>query len=191
MFKSTFLTLAVLLCLATSAGATVAAAQADGPFQVRYATNLQIADGVVRITNTGVFGSPICANVYGLAGTTGQLKSCCSCLIAPNALRTLSVYQDLLADGPVPSPVPNTMVIKLISIIPTLPTNTCSATSAAPLANGMAAWGISQQPGFFSPTPIITETPFTVSTLSVAEIASLTSQCAVLHPGPHACPSCP
>ena len=207
MFKYAFLALAVLLCFASGAAAEVSFSLAipatlDGPYQVRYATNLQIVDAVVRIGNAGGFSSvygdlkgnasassPLCANVYGFRATTGQLTSCCSCNIPANGLRSLSVYQDMLADGPVPNPVPNTLVIKLLGTRPVA--GVCSAASPGAQTTGMVAWGISQQPGFFTATPIYTETPFTVSSLSPQELYTITSQCAVLQPGPHACSSCP
>ena len=110
MTKYALMTLAVLLC-----ASVVAVAQnpitADSPYQVRYTENLNLSDARIRIVNTGANGGlPVCANVYGFAATTGQMTSCCSCLIRANALASLSVWQNLLLDSPPVSPTPNALV---------------------------------------------------------------------------------
>src|SRR5438093_1011528 len=108
MHKYVFLTFGLLLCVAAVAVAQPNATL-DTPYQVRYATNLQYSDAALRIVNDGARGAAlppgslvgaICANVYGFAATTGQMTSCCSCIIPTNALRSLSVWQDLLYDPP-------------------------------------------------------------------------------------------
>src|SRR5262249_14571066 len=63
--------------------------------------------------------------------------------------------------------------------------------SAHPLVPGLAAWGTSPEPaGVFNSPPLLMATPFTPSTLSAAEVTSLTTQCHHLHSTPHLCPSC-
>src|SRR5437868_14787858 len=85
-------------------------AQTDGPFQVRYASNLSFGESVINLTNSGanstVAGIPgaagggfaqngeICANLYAYSPDE-QLVSCCSCNVTPNALNSLSVKADL------------------------------------------------------------------------------------------------
>ena len=79
----------------------IAAAFPADALQIRYASNLTLADSVIKITNTaangdyvgiGGFGSPpynLCVNVYTFSSDE-QLVSCCSCLITPNGLVSLS-----------------------------------------------------------------------------------------------------
>jgi hypothetical protein len=52
----------ILLIAVIVAFASVAFAQ-DDAFQVRYASNLNIGDSVINITNAGTSGGNICANV--------------------------------------------------------------------------------------------------------------------------------
>ena len=194
------------------ASAIVAAAQnpisADAQFQVAYASNLTAGDSVINITNTGTLGASrngpgfggavgnICVNVYAL-DPGEELVACCSCLITPDALASLSVVNDLIANTETGSK-PTSAVIKLIAV-PTGGTGTgtsCSHSAAFPPATGevgveggevaavtvydpgvgLAAWRTtlhaSPSVGF-----AVTETPFTPSTLSVAEADSLANRC--------------
>src|SRR5262245_18213036 len=157
MSKYTLMTLGVLLCMAAVA---VAQPQAtlDTSFQVRYTANLNLSDATVRITNTGAHDDSICVNVYGfdITGEFTELTSCCSCLIQPNGLRTLSVWHNLLLDSPPVSPPPNEVVIKLLATQRSL-TSACDAGHPGPLEPGLAAWGTTPQPsGFFNSPPLIT-----------------------------------
>src|SRR3954469_13666401 len=73
----------------------------DGPYQVRYASNLNVGDSVINITNSGARGAglnsgttasvtgAICANVY-VFSPDEQMISCCSCPVTPNGLVSLS-----------------------------------------------------------------------------------------------------
>jgi hypothetical protein len=196
MKLSVFLTAALLLGFSA-----MAFAQADTSFQVRYATNLTFSDSLVDVTNTGAAsttaGPPqdgnICVNVYGLTGAT--LIHCCSCLVKPDALASLSVQKDLLANNNFP---PDSMVIKLISTSngATTTSSNCNAhlvgTDAAhTTTTGMAAWGTVSQP--LSPNTQAsnaTETPFTPSTLSDSERLSLNAKCTVPLGAGSICNSC-
>ena len=173
---------------------------ADSPFQVRYAANLNVADSLVNITNTGANGASltgpgfgpvgnICVNVYAFSPDE-QLVSCCSCLITPNGLVSLSVY-DSLRSNTLTGVTPNSMVIKLVAtgagstFTGTSCTNSAAAagTAAFPIVAGMAAWGTTAHvpgagavPG--APAPFaITETAFTPATLSAGELASINNRC--------------
>lgn len=109
-------------------------------FQVRYASNLTAGDSVINITNTGVNGAPLngpgfggaagntCVNVYAFSPDE-QLISCCSCLITPNGLVSLSVNQDLISNT-LTGVRPNSVVVKLV--IPALAPP--SPAQAAPIA---------------------------------------------------------
>src|SRR5688500_7249763 len=87
---------------------------ADSPFQVRYASNLNVADSVVNITNTGARGAglaagtsasttgALCVNVYAFSPDE-QMISCCSCPVTPNGLVSLSARNDLISNTLTPA----------------------------------------------------------------------------------------
>ena len=169
-------------------------------FQVRYTANLNLGDSVIDIANTGANGAPllgpgfgaaagnICVNVFAFSPDE-QLISCCSCLITPNGLVSLSFVQDLISNT-LTGIRPNSAVIKLIATAtgvtrlgaPDFTGTSCTGTAAIagsatlPLAGGMAAWGttLHAAPGGLQ----LTETPFTIATISPAELASITGRCA-------------
>src|SRR6202030_329676 len=103
----------------------------DGPFQVGYAANLNIGDSVVNISNDGNISGPfgaqiggvsiptwgsICANVYVFDPQEEEI-GCCSCLVTPNGLNSLSVKSDLISNNLTPA-VPTSIVIKLLASRP-------------------------------------------------------------------------
>jgi len=198
MYKYTCMTLIGILC-----AAAVAWAQAgDTPFQVRYATNLQVNDARIYMTNTGAnattitpINGNICANVYAFTPTE-QLVDCCSCLITPNGLAALSVWNDFLHGAPLnPSRSPDTLVFKLLASLGTTTVSSCDAGRVGdgthPIVPGLAAWGTSTESSNFPDSPpLMTATPFTPATLSAAELGSLNTQCLSLHSTSHRCPSC-
>ena len=199
MHKYAYMTVMCILCCTAVAWAQ----SGDTPYQVRYATNLQLGDARVYMTNTGANSTTafptqngnICANVYGFSPDE-RLVACCSCFITPNGLASLSVWRDLLGDSPFVFPRPNALVIKLMASLGTAASSSCDAGHVGdgthPIVPALAAWGTSPEPsGFFGTPPFITATPFTPSTLSAAELVSLNTQCLSLHSTPHLCPSCP
>ncbi len=174
-------------------GAPALASIFVGPaFQVRYTSNLSLGDGVINITNTGATGASlfgpgfganvgnICVNVYAFSPDE-QLISCCSCLVTPNGLASLSVVNDLTSNT-LTGVRPSSIAVKLLSTVAgtggsaTDCTNSAStAVTTGTLADGLAAWGTSVHP---SPAgTAVTETPFTPSTLSFGEAASVASRC--------------
>ncbi len=174
-------------------GAPALASIFVGPaFQVRYTSNLSLGDGVINITNTGATGASlfgpgfganvgnICVNVYAFSPDE-QLISCCSCLVTPNGLASLSVVNDLTSNT-LTGVRPGSIAVKLLSTVAgtggsaTDCTNSAStAVTTGTLADGLAAWGTSVHP---SPTgTAVTETPFTPSTLSFGEAASVAARC--------------
>jgi len=171
---------AMCFVLATAAyGQAIAGAPVDA-FQVRYASNLQVGDSVINITNAGTQNTVggaltnICANVYTFSPDE-QLISCCSCVVTPNALVSLSARNDLISNTLTPA-VPNSIVVKLVATAGT----SCNASNvpAANLAAGMRAWGttLHAEPGT-SPAYVVTETAFDKAGLSAAELARITSFC--------------
>ena len=180
----------------------VAFGQQDTPFQIRYAANLTGGDSVINITNTGANGAAlngpgfglatgnICVNVYAFSPDE-QLISCCSCLITPNGLVSLSVNGDLVSNT-LTGIRPNSVVIKLLNTLASVAVAGGGATSCTnsaalasvpgaaapfPIANGMLAWGTTLHQnavaGFAT-----TETAFIPATLNPDELASITGRCA-------------
>jgi hypothetical protein len=171
-------------------------------YQVRYASNLNIGDSVINLTNTGDLTLPtgltdtgnICVNVYTFDANE-ELISCCSCLVTPNGLNSLSAKTDLVSNTLTPG-VPNSIVIKLLATTPlglspagtggTCNASSPTATPAGPgvfgsLVPGMRAWGTTIHTLPTIPITFgITETAFLPATLSPAELTKLTLFCAFI-----------
>jgi hypothetical protein len=174
----------------TTAGAQ-AIAQID--FQIRYTANLADGDSFINITNTGSNGAPllgpgfggaagnICVNVYAFSPDE-QLISCCSCLITPNGLVSLSANGDLLSKT-LTGVIPTSMVVKLLATGAGADFTGSSCTNSAAMANttafplvvGMQGWGTTLHKG---PPVGVTETPFRLGLLSAGELASIRGRCA-------------
>jgi hypothetical protein len=141
-------------------------------FQLRYASNLNIGDSVVNISNAGTQGGNICANVY-VFDPEEEMVACCSCVVTPNALVSLSARNDLISNTLTPA-VPNSIIIKLLATAgPCNPSN----PSAASLASGMRAWGTTLHALPTAGTYALTETEFSPAVLSASELAELTGEC--------------
>ena len=180
---------------------TPVAAPVDA-FQVRYASNLNVGDSVVNITNTGTLTLPtgltstgnMCVNVYTF-GPAEDMVACCSCLVTPNGLNSLSVKNDLISNTLTPA-IPTSVVIKLLATTPlglspagnggTCNAASPTATPAGPgvfgsLVPGMRAWGTTLHALPTKPVTYgVTETPFQTSTLSPAELTKLTLFCSFI-----------
>lgn len=155
-------------------------------FQVRYASNLNIGDSIVNLTNTGAKdgndpAGRICVNVYTF-DPAEELVSCCSCEVTPNGVNYLSARNDLISNTLTPG-TPTSIVIKLIANYPVgtdgkrVPCDPASPT-VENLAPGMRAWGTTLHALPGTPTPYaLTETPFSHSPLSASELRKMTSFC--------------
>jgi len=150
-------------------------------FQIRYAANLNVGDSVVNLSNAGTQAADhpagnICANVY-VFDPDEEMISCCSCLVTPNALNSLSARNDLIGNTLTPG-VPNSIVVKLLATTPIGGTCNPSSPTASNLAPGLRAWGTT--PHALPTTPITyatTETPFSPAVLSASELNRLSSFC--------------
>jgi hypothetical protein len=164
--------------------ATVAFAQdVGGPadsFQVRYASNLNIGDSVINITNAGTQNTAnaaltnICANVYTFSPDE-QLISCCACVVTPNALVSLSANSDLVSNTLTPAH-PTSIVVKVVATAGTA----CNAANVpvGALAAGLRAWGTTLHAAPTTPPSYqVTETAFSPAGLSAGELARITSFC--------------
>jgi hypothetical protein len=165
----------------------------DAPFQVRYASNLNIGntDSVVNITNSGARGAgfssgtsasttgALCVNVYAFSPDE-QMISCCSCPVTPNGLVSLSAKADLISNTLTPA-VPTSIVIKLLASTPVGGSCASSAADPGALASGMLAWGTTNHAGPTAGAFSITETAFLPATLSAGELTRLTALCTFIN----------
>src|SRR5579871_2812675 len=153
---------------------------ADPYFQVRYAANVgptSNVDSYVNLTNTNASGGNLCVNVYTFSPDEQEI-SCCSCLVTPNGLVSLSVKNDLISNTLTPA-IPNSVVIKLIGSAPATG-NVCDASTVALEAQmtGMLAWGSTSHAATVGGTPaFVVETPFTPATLSAVDFSRITALC--------------
>src|SRR5579884_1386108 len=183
---------------AAIACAMVAVAQnpitADSPFQVKYASNVTgTSDAVINISNSGANGASlqgpgvgsagnICVNVYAFSPDEQEV-SCCSCLVTPNALVSLSVFTDLTSNT-LTGVRPRDVTVKPVATLAgaggtgTSCNNSAATATAGNLATGLLAWGTVTHPaGPINAVPTTTETAFTPATLSAGELASITNRC--------------
>ena len=150
-------------------------------FQVRYASNLNIGDSVINVTNNGASGTPgaigtisgnLCVNVYTF-DPAEELVSCCTCNVTPNGLQSISV-RGSLTSNPLTPAIPTSVVVKLVATSG----GGCNAGTVGTLAPGMRAWGTTLHA--LPTTPVsygVTETEFSKSDLSAAEYLHLTQFC--------------
>jgi len=194
MYRTLLATLVLAIPSALFAQVTL-----DGPYQVNYASNLNLGDGVVNVTNTGASAGDntpvvngnsygdICVNAYVYAPDQ-ELAACCSCLVSPNSIHAWPV---VFGSGALLANVNNTtvlgsinsthsVVIKLLATaavgIPSLGASCNRPDTPGTVVSGLVAWGTHSHPTNTS-TVAITETPFVNSTLSGGEFGKLTSDC--------------
>jgi hypothetical protein len=161
----------------------------DSPYQVRYASNLNIGESVINITNSGARGADlqagvtasitgaICVNVYAFSPDE-QMVACCSCPVTPNGLVSLGANRDLVSNTLTPA-VPTSIVIKLLATAPVGGScnNSAAGVVGATLAPGMLAWGTTLHAGVAAGAWEVTETAFSPATLSAGERFRLGTLC--------------
>ena len=175
-------------------GTATASITIGGRFLITYAANLTAGDGVIDLTNTGTNGASlngpgfggavgnICMNVYTFSPDE-QLVSCCSCLVTPNGLASLSVNQDLISNT-LTGVRPNSVVVKVV------PTGAGATFTGIVCTNSAATAGNAENPliasgalGFGTTVHMqgsafaTTENPLRQATLSAQELASITNRC--------------
>jgi hypothetical protein len=154
---------------------------APDAYQVGYAANLGSGDSFVDLTNTGASNGNLCVNVYAFDAAE-EMVSCCSCLVTPNALTSLSVKKSLLSST-LTGVTPTSASIALLATAGGSSAASCDPSAAAvtSLASGLRAFGttlhaLSSQPGSYA----IAERPFIISGLSISELRTLTATCAFI-----------
>jgi hypothetical protein len=152
--------------------------------QMTYAANLTQGDSVFNITNAGTMGGfatgtgNLCVNVYAFDPHEAMV-SCCSCMVTPDGLNSLSARNDLINNTLTPA-VPSSIVVKLVAS--TLPsTGLCNAGSstavnASTLATGMRAWATTLEPGPQASFVTVSQ-GFQNAVLSQSELTQLTTFC--------------
>jgi hypothetical protein len=161
-------------------------AQQDGPYQIGYAANLNIGDSVVNLSNDGAQGGfsqgapgNLCVNVYTFDAQEEEI-ACCSCLVTPNGLNSLSVRSDLISNT-LTTAIPNSIVVKLVSSTPATDTTgsltVCNPATVAGTAGGMLAWGATLEPAASVGTYGVVNVPFINGTLSASEQGDLSTVC--------------
>ena len=147
-------------------------------YQVGYAANLNLGNSVINLTNTGFTGGNLCVNAYAFDTQEEQI-SCCSCLVTPDGMNSLSVNSDLISNPLTPT-IPTSITVALVTSQPSLdpagrPT-ICNPASPNAISLGTLAWGTTLEPGSaggFGAVPV----PFLNAPLGLSELTSLTSLC--------------
>jgi hypothetical protein len=170
------------LAQSTTVAPAVGPVSLDAPFQVNYASNLNLGDSVINITNTGAAGAglaagsqtgALCANVYAFSPDE-QLISCCSCNVTANGLVSLSATRDLISNTLTPA-VPTSIVVKILA---TTAAAGCNAATPGAPQNGLVAWGTTIHAAATLPGGLATtERAFVPATLSAGELTRLTALC--------------
>jgi hypothetical protein len=175
MRRTTMLVVCTLV-LALSAG--YAAAQATPPadtLKIDYFANANTAgapDATVRMTNPGTAGGNLCAAIY-VVDPSQELSECCSCLLSPDGLRTLSVNTDLTSNALTGVSL-TTGAIKIVSTPPI--GGACPLPKTLNPKAGIRAWATHIQNSNFT----ITETASQDATLSSTEVVHLEKECAAV-----------
>jgi len=174
------ITMLVVCTLALALSVGYAAAAITTPpadtLKVDYFANANTAgapDGTVRIDNPGTAGGNLCAAIF-VFDVNQEMSECCSCLVTPDGLRTLSVNTDLTSN-PLTGKILNTGVIKIVST--KADGTTCpNPTSLSPTAS-VRAWATHIQNSNFT----VTETSSQDATLSATEQGNLQNECVAIH----------
>ena len=131
-----------------------------------------VADATVRLTNPGVTGANLCAEIY-VFDQSQQLSECCGCVVSPDGLRTLSVNTDLTGN-PLTGATSTAGVVKIVSADASV-NPSCNPTAIAAKAS-LVTWSTNIQKPSASAFAI-TETTFQLGALGDDELAALQNQC--------------
>lgn len=183
MYLRTLALASVFAAAAFAQPATIVNTGEIDSFQVSYASNINIGDSFVNLTNTGEYvtgsgftftGGTLCANFY-VFDPAEEMIACCSCPVTPNGLDEVSVRNDLLFST-LTGGSTSAVVIKLIASAG-LPLCSPTAPTATTLVSGLRAWSTTIHAEPVAGTYGITEVPFLPSGLSAGELAKDVSFC--------------
>jgi len=182
-------------CAALVASAAAAHGQsagaADGPYQVRYAANLNAGTSYIHIVNDGNLGvSPLgpgfgtgnvnmCANLYFI-DPGEELVSCCSSQITPDQNISIDVVAQLTygGKGTVNGTLPPSVTMKIVGS-----SGNCANSNAATSytgAAGLLVWGTTLHQTPRTGVYATTEAPFLPASLSASELLTLQERCSYI-----------
>ncbi len=163
------------LALTVCAGAAFAASTTyTDTMKVDYFINASASDtlgDVLQLTNTGYSGGNICADIF-VYDPNEEIQECCSCLLTPNDLSTLSVNLNLLSNT-LTGYVPATGSIRVVAA-KTNASGYCPlpTTAITPVSYAIRTWSTHIQYG-----GVITETSGQDAPLGSAELGALQNDC--------------
>jgi hypothetical protein len=172
--KSLVVSLLALTLSVATGWAAVTTPPAD-TLKVDYFANANTAgapDGTLRITHPGTAAGNVCASIF-VFDPEQELTECCSCLLTPDGLRTLSVNTNLTGN-PLTGVILSTGLIKLVSTIPVA--GACPLPTKVNSEPALRAWETHIQNGNFA----ITETASQDATLSAGEVTRLQQECTAI-----------
>lgn len=172
MRRTTMLVVCTLAVALLAGSAWASTTPPADTLKVDYFANANTAgapDGTVRIDNPGTAAGNVCASIF-VFDPYQELSECCSCLVTPDGLRTLSVNTDLTSN-PLTGAALNTGVIKIVSTIPVA--GACPLPTVVNSEPAIRAWVTHIQNSTFA----ITETNASDATLSVGEVTRLQREC--------------
>ena len=156
----------------------------DGAFQMHYASNLNLGESFINISNAGSSLSAInptgniCANAY-VFDPSEEMVACCTCLVTPDGLNSWGVNRDFLVKT-LTGAIPTSVVVKLLASAPVKGRCNAASPNAGNLTTGMVAWGTTLHLTPVAGTVATTEEEFTSPVLSSIELSNLSSQCAFI-----------
>jgi len=168
-------TLVLVLC-----GATALGQQRTDTLKVDYFANANTTgapDATLQLTNPGTAGGNVCASIF-VFDPMQELSECCSCLLSPDGLRTLSVNKDLTSQ-PLTGVTLTTGTIRIVSTAPV--GGACPYPTNMTPARAVRSWATHIQNGSFT----VTETSSQDATLSADEVKRLDAECRAILLGTH------
>jgi|SRR3984957_6293872 hypothetical protein len=167
--------LTLTLLVASGWAATPVTTPPADTLKVDYFANANTSgapDGTLRLTHPGTAAGNVCASLF-VFDPEQELTECCSCLLTPDGLRTLSVNTDLTGN-PLTGVVLRTGLVKIVSTIPVA--GACPLPTKVNSEPAVRAWLTHIQNGNFSET----ETASSDATLSAGEVTRLAAECTAI-----------
>ncbi len=129
----------------------------------------------LQLTNTGFSGGNVCADIF-VFDPYEEIQECCSCLLTPNGLRTISVYS--LTDNTLTGAYVYTGSLRVVAA-KTNASGYCPlpTTDITPVSSAIRTWSTHIQSGPSSGYFTITETAGQDAPLSSAELGALQNEC--------------